>query len=597
MNKTLFAGFIVICLMVAMSGCAKKKVATSDDAMAAPAVKESTEAPVGGIIYPKTDTTDREEDMAYGERYEKALPMEIEAPPAKRFDPKHVSASGLKAGYSDDNKQYGYFLDYLKKFNDVPHQPMDVSERIVLAVVDSEKRPVPNAGVVVTAKGKTISAGKTCADGTFLFFPSMSGSDETDYKVVVTVHGKTLSKTIARKGLRHVDFQTDTPRSLSAPIPLDIVFILDTTGSMGEEIARLKETIELININLSSVSPTPDLRFGMVLYKDRGDEYKTKIVPLTADLKQFQTQLNALSAGGGGDEPEDLESALDDTINRMQWNKNGIRMGFIITDAPPNFYSDQPFTYKQAAISAKKQAIKLFSVGTGGLPTQGEYILRQISQFTSAAYIFLTYGEKGESEGGKAGSVSHHTGSNFQTDKLEAIIIRFAKTELGYLSDHPIVDKEDYFQAVSSSDETKDETLKQLFDKAATQLVEYASIEILPKTPTAVLPVVADKAHAANAEYFTEQMMLALAGNTYFNHVARSSEMQSAEDELALGLSGMVDESNAAEVGKFIGANLLITGKLYPEKDTYSIFFKLIRVETAEVLSVTKLVIDKKLGL
>ncbi len=63
----------------------------------------------------------------------------------------------------------------------------------------------------------------------------------------------------------------------------------------------------------------------------------------------------------------------------------------------------------------------------GGLDLGGEYVLRQISQYTYGTYIFLTYGERGESEGGVAGSVSHHTGANYQTDRLEAIIIRLAR--------------------------------------------------------------------------------------------------------------------------------------------------------------------------
>ncbi len=77
----------------------------------------------------------------------------------------------------------------------------------------------------------------------------------------------------------------------------------------------------------------------------------------------------------------------------------------------------------------------------------GEFILRQISQYTQGRYIFLTYGERGESEGGKEGSVSHHTGANFQTDKLESIIIRFAKEELAYLTDQPLEEGEAYFDA------------------------------------------------------------------------------------------------------------------------------------------------------
>lgn len=586
-HKLFLVTAAVCCFLVfIVLGCSNKAIMTGES---------STEPVLKGDI---SDS----DDESVGSRFEIAEDKVMAESPVSAMRigepgrPK-ASESGLKAGFSDDNKQYGYFIDFLNKFKDEPHRPLDVSERLILTVTDKNGKSVPNAQVSIKAKGKMVSSGKTMADGTFLFFPSLSDKEVTRYEVEVVNQGFRLTKTIERNGVRHVAFGFKEPRQLPEQIPLDIVFILDTTGSMGEEIKRLKQTIELINLNLSSVTPEPDIRFGMVLYKDKGDEYRTRIIPFTSDLDEFQGQLNAIQAGGGGDTPEDLEAALDDALSRLAWNDNGIRLGFIITDAPPQFYNDQVFTYTQAATAAKEKAIKLFSVGTGGLPLQGEIVLRQISQFTSAAYIFLTYGEKGESEGGQAGSVSHHSGSNFQTDKLETIIIRFARNELAYLSDKPLSEQDEYFQAVTIPSEPKDETLKQLFDKAATQLVDYASIEIKPATPTAVLPIVADKTIATTGEYFTEQMTLALNGNTFLKHVARNADMQAAEDELALGLSGMVDESNAAEVGNFIGANLLITGKLYPEKDAYNLFFKLIRVETAEVLSVTKLVIDKRLGL
>ena len=66
----------------------------------------------------------------------------------------------------------------------------------------------------------------------------------------------------------------NAPRVVDENIPLDILFILDTTGSMGEEINRLKTTIELIHLNLTSLSTKPVVRFGLVLYKDIDDEYR-----------------------------------------------------------------------------------------------------------------------------------------------------------------------------------------------------------------------------------------------------------------------------------------------------------------------------------
>ena len=83
------------------------------------------------------------------------------------------SASGLQAGFADDNKQFNYFVNFLAEYGgEVPHLPIPVEERIVLKVTDSAGKPVPNADVRVSADGALLAAGRTYADGTFLFFPS-----------------------------------------------------------------------------------------------------------------------------------------------------------------------------------------------------------------------------------------------------------------------------------------------------------------------------------------------------------------------------------------------------------------------------------------
>jgi hypothetical protein len=235
----------------------------------------------------------------------------------------------------------------------------------------------------------------------------------------------------------------------------------------------------------------------------------------------------------------------------------------------------------------------------------GEYVLRQVSQYTSAKYIFLTYGERGESEGGAPGSVSHHTGSNYETDKLEAIIIRLAKEELAHLTEHPLKEEEEFFQANRVESETREQTLRKLFGLAVSQLADYSSIRLHPGTSAAVLPMsTAQPAAALNAEYFTEQLILSLgekgAGGDLFQLVERR-DLQQILGELELQLSDLSDTeaeaTGAAQVGALVGAEVLILGKMYAKKDEFELFLKLIRVETGEVLSVTKSVIDRRLGL
>jgi TolB-like protein len=377
--------------------------------------------------------------------------------------------------------------------------------------------------------------------------------------------------------------------------------VLDTTGSMGDEIERLKTTIELINLNLSSLSSKPRVRFGMVLYKDRGDEeYATRVVPFTGDLDRFQAALAKVSADGGGDTPEDLEAALGQAIKGVSWNRDGVRLAFVITDAPTHLDEyEQSYTYVDAVHDARKLGIKFFSVGTGGLPLEGELVLRQVAQYTYGKYIFLTYGESGESEGGAPGSVSHHTGANFRTDKLETIIIRFAKEELAFLTNQPLQESEDYFQANRVANESKGDTLGKLFEMALGQLVDYSSERLASGTRAATLPLVPAPPEGGlklDAEYFSDSLIQALSRNKTFAMVERK-DLQKILAELELQLSGLGDEANAARVGKLLGAEVLLSGTLYRRGDSFELFLKLVRVETGEVLAVTKARLDAKLGL
>jgi hypothetical protein len=505
-------------------------------------------------------------------------------------------SSGLKAGYSDDNRQYGYFVGFLDEYADVLHLELPIQERIMINVVDADGKSLPNAKVAVFSEQQIIVSGSTTADGNYQLNPSEHINSGSEFKIVTETQGMVKELSISRSGPRSIVVQLPFQRVIPQPIPLDIVFILDTTGSMGEEIARLRATIELIHLNLTSLNSKPDIRFGMVLYKDIGDEYDTKVVPLTGNLDEFRRALDFVEASGGGDTPEDLQAALADCLQIVEWNPEGIRLGFIITDAPPHLDYDQKFTYVDASRQARERGIKLFSVGTGGLPLDGEYILRQISQYTGGKYIFLTYGETGESEGGSVGSVSHHSGTNFQTDKLEAIIIRFAKEELSYLTDKPLEDDDPYFEAVKLASEEREETLSKLFNMALDQLVDYSTYAIDTETIVAILPIEAtNESLELDAEYFTEQMMFSFAETSQLTIVERD-DIQKVIEEMKLQLSGLTDTAQVTEVGKLLNAQVLVSGKLY-HSASYELFLKMLRVESGEVLSVTKAVVDSALGI
>lgn len=518
------------------------------------------------------------------------------------------SQSGLKAGYADDNQQYNLYLNFLKKFEKVPHIDTKVGGRVIIQVVDKEGRPFAGLPVKVLGPDGALlgPAARTYSDGSFMFFTDQAPATVQNFDFRVTApNKKTYRLGFTREGKRRYRLKLPVARQVPDRVPVDIAFVFDTTGSMGEEIARLKTSIELIFLNLQSVSEKLDIRLGMVLYKDQRESYRTKTVPFTRDLASFQKTLNKVSAGGGGDGPEDLQAALEDGLKKLKWREDGVRLGYIITDAPPHLDYGQQFTYASAAENARQRGIRFFSIGTGGLPVAGEIVLRQIAQYTGGKYIFLTYGERGESAGGKEGSVSHHTGENFTSEKLETIIIRFTKEEIAHWIDLDMSTEIPWFAAKKIPSETREKTLEKLFSRACGQLIDFSTYPIAgkEKSTAAVLPLVVKKSSGvpvhdeATREFFSEQLKLALNAKKVFRLVARGDDFQKVMKETKLNMAGLTNLKNAAAFGKKAGAEYLVLGTLYPGKDKHTLFLKLVRTGTAEVLSVTKALIDTRLGL
>ena len=138
---------------------------------------------------------------------------------------------------------------------------------------------------------------------------------------------------------------------------VDLVFAVDTTGSMGGLLDGAKRTVWSIASHIRQVDPNADLRVGLVAYRDLGDEYVTKDLPLTTDLDAVFAELSGYIAAGGGDEPEDVDAALYDAVHKMAWRDDAKKMIFLVGDAPPASRNDVPRFEVSARDAHDKQII------------------------------------------------------------------------------------------------------------------------------------------------------------------------------------------------------------------------------------------------
>ena len=152
--------------------------------------------------------------------------------------------------------------------------------------------------------------------------------------------------------------------SLIKPLPIettkhriDVVFAVDTTGSMGGLIEGAKRTVWSIATHIRDIDQDADLHIGLVAYRDLGDDYVTKDFALSGDLDAVFTELSGYQAAGGGDVPEDVDAALYDAVHKMQWRDGAKKMIFLVGDAPPASRGDVPRFEVTAREAGDKQII------------------------------------------------------------------------------------------------------------------------------------------------------------------------------------------------------------------------------------------------
>ena len=152
---------------------------------------------------------------------------------------------------------------------------------------------------------------------------------------------------------------------------IEVVFVLDTTGSMSGLIEGAKQKIWSIANQMASGQPTPDVRMGLIAYRDRGDAYVTRTHDLTSDIDAVYARLQAFQAGGGGDTPESVNQALHEAVQHMSWTagQQVYKVIFLVGDAPPHLDYQDDVAYTKSVRLAKKHGIVINTVQCGAMPS------------------------------------------------------------------------------------------------------------------------------------------------------------------------------------------------------------------------------------
>lgn len=148
---------------------------------------------------------------------------------------------------------------------------------------------------------------------------------------------------------------------------VDLVFVLDTTGSMSGLLAGAKAKIWELARRAQQGKPAPEVRVGLVAYRDVGDEYVTKVLELTPDLDRVYANLTDLQAAGGGDTPEHVLKGLHDAMEKMPWSEdpNAVKLVYLVGDAPPHEDYDDGITRESVLRAAAQKGVRISAIRCG----------------------------------------------------------------------------------------------------------------------------------------------------------------------------------------------------------------------------------------
>lgn len=311
--------------------------------------------------------------------------------------PEQFQAGTLTAADYDDQLNPHLYQSYASAFLqsvggklDLPY--LDLSNRIALHVEDEFGAPYAGAKIELSDGNNDFLSLTTPASGTTYLYTNIDNLPEQFVLRAVGDTGADVHQTISlteayAAGAINIVISDYYPLTDQQPpaTQLDIMFVVDTTGSMGDELNYLQtELTQIINAIPYEKS---SLNIGLTFYRDIGDEYVVRAHGFTSDIGMAQQTLNNESYDGGGDYPEAMDQALHQAID-ANWSANSKRIVFLIADAPP--HGEKMRATWEAAEQARLKNIHIVPIAASGVGEDAEYLMRSMAAYTNSRYLFLT---------------------------------------------------------------------------------------------------------------------------------------------------------------------------------------------------------------
>lgn len=291
--------------------------------------------------------------------------------------------------------------------------------RYTVLLINEQDFPVSDAVVQLKSNGEVVWEARTDNTGKAELWAGLFDKKEfSNLKIEAWVNGKKHELGQPKPAKNGINFLKINAECFS-PKNVDIVWAVDATGSMGDEIEYLKT--ELLDVIGRARSHNPDLAFrmGTVFYRDKSDAYITKSSGLSPDISKTVEFIKKQYADGGGDYPEAVHSALEEAIFSQKWNETAIaRICFLVLDASPHQSPEVNASLQKSIREAARLGIRIVPVTASGIQKDTEFLMKFFGLATNGTYVFLT------DHSGIGGKHLEPTSDEYKVEPLNDLLVR-----------------------------------------------------------------------------------------------------------------------------------------------------------------------------
>jgi len=304
-----------------------------------------------------------------------------------------ISSGKLTAGEINDFAKWKLWNDITtNEFKDYQdYWKFYFNNRVTIQLKNSQNTPVIGAKIDLVVDDKIIWSSVSDNTGKAELWGNIYKSEELKKSYLsINYKGKTTKYEEVKKFVDGINFVQLTD-NCDVPQNVDIAFVVDATGSMGDEISYLQAELSDVISRVKVDNQNMNFNLATVFYQDFGDVYLTKQSNFTSSIENAISFIKQQYAGGGGDFPEAVDVGLDSAINNLSWREETTaKILFLILDAPPHYTPEIVENLHRLALTASQKGIRIVPVTCSGIDKQTEFLMRSLALATNGTYVFLT---------------------------------------------------------------------------------------------------------------------------------------------------------------------------------------------------------------